>query len=59
MWAQAVAKAGATDPKKVMDPIKTGSYEIVIGKLQYDSKGDIKQLDDVSTNGTTRAAKSR
>ncbi|NOJ41133.1 branched-chain amino acid ABC transporter substrate-binding protein [Bradyrhizobium australiense] len=47
VWAQAVAKAGTTDPKKVMDTIKAGSWESAIGKLEYDAKGDIKQIDYV------------
>jgi branched-chain amino acid transport system substrate-binding protein len=47
IWTQAVAKAGTTDPKKVMDTIKAGSWDTVIGKIEYDSKGDIKQLDYV------------
>ena len=47
VWAQAAAKAHTTDAKKVMDTIKAGSWDTVIGKLQYDSKGDIKQLDYV------------
>jgi branched-chain amino acid transport system substrate-binding protein len=47
VWSQAVAKAGTTDPKKVMDAIKAGSWETVIGTLSFDAKGDIKQLDYV------------
>ncbi|WP_024512890.1 branched-chain amino acid ABC transporter substrate-binding protein [Bradyrhizobium sp. ARR65] len=47
VWTQAVAKAGTSDPKKVMDTIKAGSWDTVIGKLEYDAKGDIKQLDYV------------
>ncbi|MFB9262238.1 branched-chain amino acid ABC transporter substrate-binding protein [Bradyrhizobium erythrophlei] len=47
VWTQAVAKAGTIDPKKVMDTIKAGSWDTVIGKLEYDAKGDIKQLDYV------------
>jgi branched-chain amino acid transport system substrate-binding protein len=47
VWTQAAAKAGTTDPKKVMDTIKAGSWDTVIGKIAYDSKGDIKQLDYV------------
>ena len=47
VWTQAATKAGTTDPKKVMDTIKAGSWDTVIGKLEYDSKGDIKQLDYV------------
>jgi branched-chain amino acid transport system substrate-binding protein len=47
VWSQAAAKAGTTDPKKVMDKIKAGSWDTVIGKMEYDAKGDIKQLDYV------------
>src|ERR1700756_2739751 len=47
VWTQAVAKAGTTDTKKVMDTIKAGSWDTVIGKLEFDAKGDIKQLDYV------------
>jgi branched-chain amino acid transport system substrate-binding protein len=47
VWSQAAAKAGTTDPKKVMATIKAGSWDTVIGKIQYDSKGDLKQLDYV------------
>ncbi|MFL6819142.1 MAG: branched-chain amino acid ABC transporter substrate-binding protein, partial [Bradyrhizobium sp.] len=47
VWSQAAAKAGTTDPKKVMDTIKGGSWDTVIGKMEFDSKGDIKQLDYV------------
>src|SRR5271169_2551160 len=47
VWSQAVAKAGSTDAKKVMDKIKAGAWETVIGKLEFDAKGDIKQIDYV------------
>jgi branched-chain amino acid transport system substrate-binding protein len=47
IWSQAAAKAGTTDPKKVMDTIKAGSWDTVIGKIEYDAKGDIKRLDFV------------
>jgi branched-chain amino acid transport system substrate-binding protein len=47
IWTQAAAKAGTTDAKKVMDTIKAGTWDTVIGKIEYDSKGDIKQLDYV------------
>src|ERR1700760_1240563 len=47
VWSQAAAKAGSTDPKKVMDAIKAGSWDTVIGKLDFDAKGDIKELDYV------------
>ncbi|WOH80190.1 branched-chain amino acid ABC transporter substrate-binding protein [Bradyrhizobium sp. BEA-2-5] len=47
VWTQAAAKADTTDSKKVMDAIKAGSWDTVIGKLEYDAKGDIRQLDYV------------
>jgi branched-chain amino acid transport system substrate-binding protein len=47
VWSQAAKKAGTTDAKKVMDTIKAGSWDTVLGKIDYDSKGDIKQLDYV------------
>jgi branched-chain amino acid transport system substrate-binding protein len=47
VWSQAVAKAGTTDPKKVMATIKAGAWDTVIGKMEFDAKGDIKQLDYV------------
>src|SRR5215475_14178546 len=47
VWSQAVAKAGSTDTKKVMETIKAGSWDTVIGTLSFDAKGDIKQLDYV------------
>src|ERR1700745_412081 len=47
VWSQAAAKAGTTDPKKVMDAIKAGSWDTVIGKMEFDAKGDIKIIDYV------------
>ncbi len=47
VWSQAVKKVGTTDPKKVMAAIKAGSWDTVIGKMEYDAKGDIKHLDYV------------
>ena len=47
VWSQAAAKAGTTDAKKVMDTIKGGAWDTVIGKMEFDAKGDIKQIDYV------------
>src|SRR6201988_4377562 len=47
VWSKAAAKAGTTDPKKVMETIKGGSWDTVIGTLDFDAKGDIKELDYV------------
>src|SRR6201995_5613945 len=47
VWTQAVARAGTTEPKKVMETIKASAWDTVIGKLEFDAKGDIKQIDYV------------
>jgi branched-chain amino acid transport system substrate-binding protein len=47
VWSQAAAKAGTTDPMKVMAAIKGGAWDTVIGKMEFDAKGDIKQIDYV------------
>jgi branched-chain amino acid transport system substrate-binding protein len=47
VWSQAATKAGTTDPIKVMAAIKAGAWDTVIGKMEFDAKGDIKQLDYV------------
>jgi branched-chain amino acid transport system substrate-binding protein len=47
VWSQAVAKVGSTDPKKVIDAIKAGEWDTVLGKMAFDSKGDIKAIDYV------------
>jgi branched-chain amino acid transport system substrate-binding protein len=47
VWSKAVAKAGTIDPKKVMETIKGGKWDTVIGTMEFDAKGDIKQIDYV------------
>ncbi len=47
VWAQAVAKVGTTDPKKVADAIKNSEWDTVLGKLAFDVKGDINAIDYV------------
>src|SRR6059058_5331718 len=47
VWTQAVKKAGTTDAKKVMETIKAGKWDTVLGPIEYDAKGDIKQIDYV------------
>jgi branched-chain amino acid transport system substrate-binding protein len=47
VWSQAAKKVGTIDPIKVMKEIKAGAWDTVIGKLEFDAKGDIKQLDYV------------
>jgi branched-chain amino acid transport system substrate-binding protein len=47
VWSQAVAKVGTTEPKKVIETIKAGEWDTVLGKLSFDAKGDITILDYV------------
>ncbi|MBR1271981.1 branched-chain amino acid ABC transporter substrate-binding protein [Bradyrhizobium sp. AUGA SZCCT0222] len=47
VWTKAVAKVGSTDPKKVMEAIKAGEWDTVLGKMGFDAKGDIKAIDYV------------
>jgi branched-chain amino acid transport system substrate-binding protein len=47
VWSQAAKKVGTTDPAKVMAAIKANAWDTVIGTLEFDAKGDIKQLDYV------------
>jgi branched-chain amino acid transport system substrate-binding protein len=39
-WAQAAAKAGATDVTKVSDALRQGSFETALGTIKFDAKGD-------------------
>jgi branched-chain amino acid transport system substrate-binding protein len=45
VWSQAVAKANTTDARRVMETIKDGSWDTVLGKLEFDTKGDIMEID--------------
>lgn len=47
VWAQAAAKAGTTDPKKVAETIKSGTWNTVLGPTSFDKKGDITRIDYV------------
>ena len=46
--AQAIAKAGTTDPQKVAEVIKSGGpWKTVLGELSFDGKGDRTTADYV------------
>jgi branched-chain amino acid transport system substrate-binding protein len=46
VWAEAAAKAGTIDPKKVAAMLKSGGpWDSVLGKIGYDKKGDILDSD--------------
>jgi branched-chain amino acid transport system substrate-binding protein len=47
VWAEAATKAATTDPKKVADILKAGTWDSVLGPISYDSKGDVKVSDYV------------
>ena len=40
-WAQAVKQAGSLKPEAVIDVLKTGSFDTVLGKIGFDEKGDV------------------
>src|SRR6185312_2400508 len=44
VWAQAVAKAGTLDPKKVAAAMHEGTWDTVLGPLSFDKKGGITAL---------------
>jgi len=46
-WAQAATKAGTTDPKKVAETLRAGSWSTVLGPISYDKKGDVTVSDYV------------
>ena len=56
-WAQAATKAGTTDPKKVAEVLRAGTWDTVLGPISYDKKGDVTVADYVFYiwhNGTYR-----
>jgi len=40
-WAQAVTLAGSLKPGAVINALKTGSFDTVLGKIGFDEKGDV------------------
>jgi branched-chain amino acid transport system substrate-binding protein len=47
VWAQAAAKAGTTDPKKVAATLHAGTWNTVLGPISYNKKGDVTAADYV------------
>ena len=43
-WAQAAAKAGSLDAKKVADTMHAGTWDTVLGPLAFDKKGDLTSI---------------
>ena len=40
-WAQAVQQAGSFEPNAVINALKAGSFDTVLGKIGFDDKGDV------------------
>jgi len=40
-WAQAVQQAGSFKPDAVINALKSGTFDTVIGKIGFDEKGDV------------------
>jgi branched-chain amino acid transport system substrate-binding protein len=40
-WAQAVKKAGSLKPEAVINALRAGSFDTVLGKIGFDEKGDV------------------
>lgn len=40
-WAQAVQQAGSLQPDAVINALKSGSFDTVLGKIGFDEKGDV------------------
>jgi branched-chain amino acid transport system substrate-binding protein len=47
IWAQAATKAASTDPKKVAEVLRAGTWNSVLGPISFDGKGDVKVSDYV------------
>jgi len=39
--AEGIAKAGAVDGKKIADALHAGTFQTVVGEIQFDKKGDV------------------
>jgi branched-chain amino acid transport system substrate-binding protein len=42
-WVDAATKAGSTDPEKVADALREGTYTTVLGPLDFNEKGDVTE----------------
>ena len=47
VWADAVKKAGSTDPKRVAAAMHTATWPTVLGPIAFDQKGDVTVSDYV------------
>lgn len=42
-WAQAVARAGSTEPRAVINALRSHEFETILGQVSFDAKGDVRQ----------------
>lgn len=42
IYAEAVRRAGGADYDKVLKEMRSGSFDTVVGKIEFDGKGDVK-----------------
>jgi branched-chain amino acid transport system substrate-binding protein len=42
-WAQAVAKAGSTESKAVIEALHRNEFDTILGRISFDAKGDVRQ----------------
>jgi len=47
VWAEAATKANSTDPKKVAEVLRAGTWPSVLGDVSFDKKGDVTKVDYV------------
>ena len=40
-WAQAVEQAGSVELNAVLDALRSGTFDTVLGKIGFDEKGDV------------------
>jgi len=41
VWAEAAAKAGSVDARKIADTLHAGTYDTVRGRIRFNEKGDV------------------
>lgn len=41
VWAQAIRKAGSSEPQKVIEILKSNRFKTILGEISFDAKGDV------------------
>jgi branched-chain amino acid transport system substrate-binding protein len=42
-WAQAITKAGSTEPQAVISALRSNEFDTILGRVSFDAKGDVRQ----------------